>query len=785
MKRMLLVLASISALLAPQLSYGPAEARPPIVKPADPGDEIAFAGNSLVDQLILFNKRKKKVLNKNAMGSYPESAIARDLQKNVQVAFVFDGTLSMKKNLELVKNSFSKILKSIEDAVKETRNQGDDSPVTMSVALILYRDVKCGREDNKSAPIDNLEDEQRAVHAVTDRFETVVGGELNEMLAEKLNLIEGEVYEGYPGFEEQVDRGLHFALAQLPWASDSEEEKYTRLVYLIGDAPPWDESLLTEEGTKKFLEANVKQAKNDIERGKWKYMLEKYRIPYRGHSTDELIRLATKPNQQIVIHTLVCDSGYIGDEKKNANFQQRFDDHKDDLKDFFGKVSVATGGSSVDLTNEDDVNKIKKEVINPPEVRDISHLDISQQRLEEFGKAQASRALRVIVASPSGQKYWAQRDAAARLSVSLKWLSGLAIFEINVDDNSVESLADGLQEFASGNSSETMVVFFSEDSSKTALTAWWLESIPQKMETKPFLSDKLVANHKGKASEDRLESKNATSVVDGLLDEMKKLSALPDSLKVYLRERSRAHLSHVHPEIERRLAALAVGGPLMSSSDPESAKNSHEVSRDEFLEGIDKLLQDLESHASESEQCYLKFLRANYYAWKNRDDLVAICLKEARELSDQPDVNELLRLEIEADHAMIVRHDLAEAIRKYEELRALSAASGLGASQQSARYCWVLSGLYFGRWGAHQGTVDDKKASERVLELLVSWPNSPEAIAYRKLFGLPEAGSPDSSKEVAKTQRAQVESTAAAIHPSRRLYEDIKAISLATPQRGP
>ncbi len=104
-------------------------------------------------------------------------------------------------------------------------------------------------------------------------------------------------------------------------------------------------------------------------------------------------------------------------------------------------------------------------------------------------------------------------------------------------------------------------------------------------------------------------------------------------------------------------------------------------------------------------------------------------------------VDRLTRLEVEADHALLVEHDFPAAIKLYEEIVQFSEASPV---RPALRAHWMLTGIYSGAWQrpqADDSNVNIELARQHLLDILAFWPDSSEATAVRRyILWDPKAG---------------------------------------------
>jgi hypothetical protein len=115
-----------------------------------------------------------------------------------------------------------------------------------------------------------------------------------------------------------------------------------------------------------------------------------------------------------------------------------------------------------------------------------------------------------------------------------------------------------------------------------------------------------------------------------------------------------------------------------------------------------------------------------------------------------------VRLEINAQYALLVTRDITTAIGHFRRLAGIGvggdpSGSGNGAGGPDAvdarfdlRAHWMLAGIHLGDWDAISwgwDHVDPAQAREHILAILAFWPHSPEAAFYRECL---EHSLPDS-----------------------------------------
>jgi tetratricopeptide (TPR) repeat protein len=88
-----------------------------------------------------------------------------------------------------------------------------------------------------------------------------------------------------------------------------------------------------------------------------------------------------------------------------------------------------------------------------------------------------------------------------------------------------------------------------------------------------------------------------------------------------------------------------------------------------------------------------------------------------------------LKTEIQADHALLIKKDHAEAIRLYESLADVKSETRLHIA---LRAHWMLVGILSGDWGVDPSLTDPAKAREHIVQILAHWGDSSEAAYFKR-----------------------------------------------------
>jgi hypothetical protein len=142
------------------------------------------------------------------LGSFFKVEEAKD---NLQIALVIDGTDSMGRDIDSLKQTLQAFVEQVSAAKPEGK---------VSFALVVYRDSEVvrqsrGRLTEVTMPLNRFTAGPQAIESALAR----VG-----------------VATGAPWFEELVDEGLHQALERLDWSTSDDTSRW---IILCGDAPPY------------------------------------------------------------------------------------------------------------------------------------------------------------------------------------------------------------------------------------------------------------------------------------------------------------------------------------------------------------------------------------------------------------------------------------------------------------------------------------------------------------------------------------------------------------------
>ncbi|MFT5322552.1 MAG: hypothetical protein ACI8P0_000387 [Planctomycetaceae bacterium] len=638
--------------------------------------------------------------------------------KNIQVAFVLDGTSSMSNDIESLRERLTDVVNGLRSQVTST----DPENVSVEVALVVYRDlVKEYKDDNW--PVWNESPVQ--VFPSTGEFLDFDDEDEQQELTEYLTQLKAD--GGAPYFSEQVDRGLDEAL-KLDW---SLAAAVTKVIFLAGDAPPFDEAL-------------VRNNPDQLEKsgyGYWSALVKaKPDTPtLRGFQTKGLIERAR--TQHITIHAVSCNTS-IDTESVKAKLLR--------ATQFFQEISNETGGGFLNLRDPGIVDRLLQistgRVTSLVELKKFNFKDLVAQSSRDISVEPVKVAfLPLLPLDELDYREWYSHRSyqiVSSLSRTVREIDASLAF--SGDDvrrawtrirGRVKTLdtAAALAELAKQLDAD-FVVWGSLDSETATLNvvdsrgavigpSQTVEGVSL-AETKAIWSSISATIASADASENddvtRFVSLTKNIDVDAAFD---RDAGKPESLQL---------LNDAYMKLE-----AAAGYPL---GQPEGQRLTRDAEK--VLKQL--LAQDADNAAA------LMLLASCAVNLENRDDLVKHLTLARKVAADLPD-SDLLRLEIEGDYQLYVSREPVAAVGKYRQL--LAAAPKL--SKTALRANWILAGLFLGDWGVNPAKLYAGRdlsmkecqdhAQQHILAILVNWPASPEAQFYGRYIDPPvskKRGSP-------------------------------------------
>lgn len=618
------------------------------------------------------------------------------LRKHIQLAFVLDATNSMTLDIDSLKASLKNVIEHLRKQVSEARNPQD---VKIQIAIVVYRDWWRQFDFDKTQL---LERRDSPVEVLTKGVGTSFL-DFDRNLLNLLDQLKGIPLEwGHPGPEEQVDWGIATALQELDWL---QTDKVSRLILVAGDNPPWSEEYLDFAKNPKF----------------WTYWEKKQSRPepLRKYSTSQLIDMALEKN--VSIFAMLCaTSKEVTDEQRE--FRGR-------ASEFFLKLTAGTHGQFLNLADADTVERltyavhsggsaiqqlrhIKEQEIaaqkqRPPEAQariavlppiktvDYRHAyeddayivaKLLTKQLQDIDPALASSGDQVqrawLSVSPSGQVL---EESLARLAAELK----------------VNYIVWGDLEPAGGNLDLALTLY--DAKGRLVVKA-------------PHTRDNLL-NISDLAWKDLLKQAEAASDAESFHSTFQQLA-----------------ISNTLPQSSQSLRELMRGyGKLeeairFTSNEAEGQKLTAEAAA-----AFQKVLDQ------EPDSVLASLMLASCQLNQNQREVAKSTLANTRKLAESLPKDDLLRWEIEADHAWVVNSDDTAAINGYRQILESTKAKH---SRVALRAHWMLAGFLLRTVpGATESESDSiqrlDEARQHILAILVNWPETPQARFYGRYVDPP------------------------------------------------
>ncbi|WP_207395120.1 vWA domain-containing protein [Bremerella alba] len=593
---------------------------------------------------------------------------------SIQIAFLVDTTESMAQELPGIREKVPQVIADLKRA----------SGTKVEVAIVSFADS--GKTNKPLVGISNgFSDNDAAVQKMIDSLQP---------------------QSGRPYFPEAVDLAVFKTIQDLPW---SEDEKATRWLMLITDAPPYDTS---------FDEPKTQSR--------------------RWYETDALVNVANQ--RGINIHGLLCES--------RPEEREAFTATVDKTRNFMGQLSSRTGGLMLDLSFSQIKEKVASAAKRPRAdftfVGAITDDDISQAKQEaekQFGDLTSVRVA-VMPHIPWNAMTFYHEDPGVRFASQLRYTLGRLPGVKTVSSRQIES------EFLRLKSGPV-------DPSQ------WPQALCLRLQADILIVGDLRANRDLFDVQSQVYVANSAKPIaaisaSGSEDVLMAsyLKAIPETrpttgpmvlLTKAVNSEQATDLREFWPGILGQMNSKEQGD-LLSAMD--LIEKSVDISVDsqqraEHLESAIGLLKPMTESADANAFTYSLLASANYNLAKTREeqgqatqaksdmqDAIGYLTKAfdgRRQLNDR-----LLQAEIEADHALLVRKDFPAAVRRYQSITQFSEASLL---KMALRAHWMLAGVQCGDWGASD--ADDfqpntQLARKHLIHILAFWPESEEARVIQK-----------------------------------------------------
>lgn len=721
--------AAAAILLSPALVAHRASAQDADAGPSDavPSD----AGPSLGDAL-LGGIKKSRVVRTMPEGPFGERGVLQRTMfldvvgsnKNLEVAFVLDGTSSMGQDIQAAVRSMTAFV----DQLREMKPR--DANITF--ALVVYRDT--------GAPSGSVQIPVGRFTANAPDFSAV------------LKTIKTET--GAPWFQEQVDVGLHAALTRLPWSA-ADDKDYTRWIVLCGDARPYLETgkdrqyrkfmtrdLVSEAVARKIQVYTILCRSGFTNNTKENAAL--FETAKREHPAFLAFanQLATATgggvldlwNQQLVAELTAAAKG------ATQTYQQLKPIGPDDVAQAKHQTTVGAPVRVAVLPHmkldELNADPDRAEVQLAAELRLLLNKAPQMQVRDAAAVADAIRSTQRagvaderILAELAGKLrvdflLWGSYEASAERGERID----TRLYRVKGDAVSVVAQADGSADMP-------------DDRRPTALTVLTLGTLLDR--TAGALEQAGGADRAWQTTFAAYSGRQAPAETgDGLSND------------------SRAK-RQILAGLERLEQSLGV-----SRQDASSVESARQLA--ESVECFERAL------AFEPDNPFTQLMLASaaFNLARHRDleannDKAIKALTAAYENRDQA-ANPAIRAEIMADYALLVQKDYRKAAEQYE---AIAADPQFAETRFALRAHWMLSGLYMGDWGANEfeatlpkaqiaelGIVNVDRARDHILAILANWDGTPMASFYQQHAGLTTtAATPKDTQEALQTPPSQWE----------------------------
>lgn len=590
--------------------------------------------------------------------------VTQQSSEQIELALVIDGTDSMADEIEGVKQSI--------DAMREDLQRFSGGRVR--VAVVVYRDSG-SPSGPVTVPLDRFIDDPEAIAAALDACKPESGA---------------------PFFHEMADAGLHAALDQLPWSTDSST---TRWVFLFGDAPPYAEN---------FSDPKVPGAR-------------------RQFATDLLIALAARKGIQL--HCFLCSSS----EALQATYKIAVPE----TRQFMNALAEGTDGLMLDLSYPD----IRKAIVDAGRKprSEYARIDpITQQDLENARAAHGPRApeeslqevqIAVLPHLPLDQMSFDPRNPAVQVSTALRHkLEDVprmrVISPYDVERQLRRLRAEGIEE---PQKIRALAARLGAD------YVLWGETDPSGAEIRSAVFSRSTGESMAQVNHTGGSIRLASAILnapteDPLLRSLRNHPAFDDKRFTERLTDSLASSPATTREILAALEALEqslgylVGDPASNELLRTAATAAEAALKDEPRNGVAHWLLantnfNLAQQAigagnqDEADSHMQTMVRSLERAYRFRDTIASASLSK----------------EIASDYVLLADRDVSLAIKRYEAI-----ASDRGVSSSVRRRAhWMLTGIYAGDWSVDAEHVDPSKAREHAIAILANWEKSPEAELLR------------------------------------------------------
>jgi hypothetical protein len=649
------------------------------------GDTVRADDSSRVTAGTVLELMFSRVRTRGLLQQKSLDELIQDSKRHLQVAFVVDGTDSMGRDIEGVLESLKFFVGQLREA------KGNDN---VAFNLVVYRDR--GAESGlTSMPLgekftESYSELEDAVAAV--RTET-----------------------GRPYFPEVPDMALYDALNQLDWM---DQDVCTRWLILFADAPPYKEGFV------------------DADSGA------------RRHFTTEQLVTRAKENE-VRISAILCNSGFTDEEiGDNKRLKEAYEKAKPLLEEFMTKLTEETGGVMWDLSDEQLRDKLaqaaRERRENEQAIRPITPEDVERARSDDLEMVRLVVLPHLPLKEMTFESDHEAVMAATDIRERLRRIPGIDTVNPTKVQDAFEKLASRSPSDTSSPQSDGDLLSELAIMTDADYVVWgqvseadgkstWMSGLHKKVDGSNLFEVSEVVD----SSSERGQLNIGYVVADELAKEAAK------SLK-------NANADHA-----ALFARVSEAGA--ARDDFKAPITNNPRARREILRGLDRLEQALgypRAHVEaepnllqakaaleaagriDSQNPFVQLLLASAYynlaaissdrGDANADDLhesFKEALGAAYEMRDDA-THELVKTEIEADHALLIERDFVKAFEKYQSLLTAPKDKQLRAQ---VRAHWMLAGMYCGDWGVDAQLIDPEQGREHLVALLADFEHTPEA----------------------------------------------------------
>lgn len=656
---------------------------------------------TMVHQELVYSQEKRKSTSELAIRSILQPGIhtrgikginlregkpPQDIvkNKNLQVAFVIDGTESMANDISGVQraiDSFATSFRSLQD-------EGADNKLEFSV--VVYRDKKSGDceivQKEFTTDIDNLKKKIASIKTKT----------------------------GFPAFNELVDVGIFRAIDSLKWSSNENTVKW---IIVFGDAPPYPES-------------NIK--------------LGGY-VTGREYSDNELIAAAKAVN--VSLNFVLCNSGFAKSnnrtEEQLAQLKELYYESVPETKEFMDTLANATEGFVFDLSDESKIVKLAAKAAK--EFIKFSPITADEVQATRIAlKENIGVPLRIAILPHvtkgrlsmyrNGDNFNPGALSSIQLTRKLN-LPGLLVSSRKEVNDALKTL-----DLNSIKSNDSLVVEMGHELSVDYLI--WGDLVEEgntiRMQSHVYSTtdgtaiasaDELVTaselgrnNLVGRVAEKLMREfqvkvktkKNAFLFVSTFDRSAEKQIRRPYGKEYRVSEKILKGLNHLEKSVEFKTGETGASNDLKKAFLQLTSALKIEPDNVHAHFFLASCLYNLDHAGADGETSN------NSGAFKEH-------LKRAFELRTKSVTNDI-RLEIEGDYQLFVECNVDAAIKSYRAIHENGAAS----EKSLKRANWMLAGIYAGEWGAGSHHLNLKESRIHVLNILARYESSSEAKFFKK-----------------------------------------------------